>query len=304
MKPFNKFGLLIAISIFIFSCGIKKPINIINSNYFEQTPPGLTPKVFAPNIISFKDRAEFGSIFSKDGTSFFYGDDTKGNAEIRFAEFRNNKWSEPVPIITHEKYSYADPCLSPDEMELYFISDMPRNEKDTILDYDIWYVQKEGSGWSKPINAGNLVNSDKNEYYISFTNKGKMYFASNKNASEKRAHDFDIYTTIKSNNKFTKPQRISEVINSGRYEAEVFVAPDESYLIFSSARKGGYGKADLHISFKDENNNWQTPINLGATINTKLSEICPFVTHDGKYLFYSSHQDIYWVSTKIFDALR
>ena len=87
-------------------------------------------------------------------------------------------------------------------------------------------------------------------------------------------------------------------INTGNYEADVFVAPDESYIIFASSRRSGYGQIDLYISEKDEDANWGKSRNLGETINTPGPEYCPFVSADGKYLFYTSNQDIYWVSMR------
>jgi hypothetical protein len=73
-------------------------------------------------------------------------------------------------------------------------------------------------------------------------------------------------------------------------------------------RKDGFGSGDLYITYRDVQNNWGTPKNLGKKINTKYEESNPFVTADGKYLFFSSRRNtngivptnmaVYWVSTK------
>ncbi|MBE0655504.1 MAG: hypothetical protein IH594_17005, partial [Bacteroidales bacterium] len=39
--------------------------------YLGQNPPGLTPEIFAPGIIS-TEQFEFGGTFSPDGTEFFF----------------------------------------------------------------------------------------------------------------------------------------------------------------------------------------------------------------------------------------
>ncbi|MEL6973040.1 MAG: hypothetical protein AAFO02_22940, partial [Bacteroidota bacterium] len=83
-----------------------------------------------------------------------------------------------------------------------------------------------------------------------------------------------------------------------------FIDPDESYIIFCSTREEGLGRGDLYISFKNEDGSWTNAINMGAPVNTVHHELCPFVTKDGQYFFYTSDQDIYWVSTTIFDELR
>jgi hypothetical protein len=43
---------------------------------------------------------------------------------------------------------------------------------------------------------------------------------------------------------------------------------------------------------------------MGNEINTTGYEFCPFVTDDGKYLFFSRDGDIYWVDAKVIDGLR
>jgi Tol biopolymer transport system component len=88
-----------------------------------------------------------------------------------------------------------------------------------------------------------------------------------------------------------------------------FIAPDESYLIFSSAdRKYGLGNADLYICYKKSNGKWTTPMNLGSKINSPSEEFCPMISKDGKYLFFLSFRSgksyPYWVSAKIIEELR
>lgn len=269
-------------------------------SYLAQEKPTTVPQIFAKGIISKPDQSEFGSVFSKDGTEFFYGVDLDGRTEIRYVQIQKGKWSEPTTIISHEQYGYNDPFLSPDEKELYYISDQPINDKGASNGYDIWYSKRTKNGWSEPINAGPNINSAKNEYYISFTNKGKMYFSSNVNAPEGRQGNFDIYTSERINGVYQPKQKLGLAINTKAYEADVFVVPDESYMIFCATRQSdGLGRGDLYISFKDDKGNWTPSTNMGAPINSEKHQLCPFVTADGKYLFYTSNQDIYWVSTDI-----
>lgn len=274
-------------------------------SYLEMDKPDQERKKFAPGLISKNDVAEFGSVFSKNVDKFYFAIDRDGKAEIWFTRMLKGVWMPPRVIMVDDKFSYNDPFLNPEENRLYFISNMPRDDKDTIQDYDIWYSEILDDGkYSDPINAGPWINTDKNEYYISFTKKGAMYFASNKESAEKRKHNFDIYTSENMNGIYGEPNKLSDSINTRAYEADVFIDPDEKYIIFVSARRSGLGRGDLYISFKDENGVWMEAKNMGTKINTEGHEICPFVSHDGKYMFYTSNQDIYWISTKMFDELR
>ncbi|WP_299116829.1 TolB family protein [uncultured Winogradskyella sp.] len=269
--------------------------NSQNNTYLKQSPPSIMPEVFAPGIISKANLYEFGSVFNKDATEFYYGVNNDGKEEIRFTKLVGNQWTEPKTIMSHKKHGYNDPFLSPDENRLYYISQRALDGVSEPKDYDIWYSERTPNGWSEPINAGKNINTNADEYYISFTTNGTMYFS-----SSKIDNNFDIYASKMVDGNFQKAKRLPAAINTQSYEADVFIAPDESYIIFCANRKDGLGRGDLYISFKNKDGFWTQSVNMGKAINTKGHELCPFVTKDGKYFFYTSNQDIYWVSTAIF----
>lgn len=274
------------------------------SRYLGQPKPKSTPALFAPGLVSTNSVTEFGSVFSKDGNTFYYAVEPNGKAEIRCMRFVNNVWSKPEVILIHDRYGYNDPFLSPDEKRLYFISTRAMDGKGDPKDYDIWYIEKKGTGWSEPINAGNEINSPKNEYYVSFTQTGTMYFSSNRN-TEEHSNDYNIYSSKNVNGEFQTPVKLGNTINTDAYEADVFVAPDESYLIFSAERPSdSFGRGDLYISFRHTDGSWTKAKNVGKEINGQRSEYCPFVTTDGKYFFYTKENDIWWVDTRFIDRLR
>ena len=274
--------------------------------YFGQRPPLNKPELFAPNIISKPNRYEFGCTFSKDATEFYFGVDNNGVMEIHFSNLIDGVWSPQKKLFESDSISYNDPMFSPDQKRLYFISNLSLDGKKTKEDIDLWYVERESikSEWSKPINLGLPVNSDLNEYYASFTNDGTLYFASKEKSEDAPRYAFDIYRSEYENGKFQQPEILPKSINTNRYEADIFIAPDESYMIFCSIRKNGLGRGDLYISFKDKTGNWTDAMNMGEIINTDKHELCPFVTADGKYLFYTSNQDIYWVSMNILEKYK
>tara|TARA_R110000796_G_scaffold252640_2_gene389825 strand:+ start:77576 stop:78505 length:930 start_codon:yes stop_codon:yes gene_type:complete len=274
--------------------------------YLGQAPPTVNPKIFAPNFISTQGTSEFGSVFNQKATEFYYGVEVNGKSEIRFTRLEGNSWSKPKTLLSHPVYSVNDPFLSPDEKRLYFISQRSIDGLAAKQDYDIWYIERDKSEWSlEMVNAGPSINSNKNEYYISFTVSGDIYFASNRAASEERQHDFDIYFSKNNNhNSFQLATPLNDSINTNSYEADVFIDPNEEYLIFCTVRKEGFGQGDLYISFKNKEGSWSKSQNMGELINTPNHELCPFVSKDGKYLFFTSNQDIYWVDSKIIQTFK
>ena len=274
--------------------------------YFGQKTPLNEPELFAPNIISKPNRHEFGCTISGDGNEFYFGVDNNGVMEIHYTKLKDGVWTPQSKLFDSDTISYNDPMLSPDEKRLYFISNRSLNEDSTKDDIDIWYIERENkqTSWSEPINLRLPVNSHLNEYYASFTNDGTLYFASQDKSVNAPSYAFDIYRSEYKKGEFLKPEQMPKAINTNRYEADVFISPDESYMIFCSIRKNGNGQGDLYISFRDKDGKWGDAVNMGNPINTEKHELCPFVTKDGKYLFYTSNNDIYWVSTKILDNYR
>ena len=276
----------------------------MKGKYMGLLEPDTNPKMFAPNFISTEEQ-EFGSVFNKEGTEFYFGVDVGERNEIRYSKLHEGRWTKPKTIIAHERYSYNDPFLSNDENKLYFISNRALDGKGDGKDIDIWYSEKNGDSWSDPINAGSNINTSGDEYYISFTDEGTMYFASDGHPRRDTTRtDHDIYYSKLIDDEFQKPVLLGSAVNTTAYEADVFVAPDESYLIFCSVRDDSMGRGDLYISFKNPNGNWTQAVNMGKKINSENYEYCPFVSKDGKYLFYTSNQDIYWVSTEIINEIR
>ena len=59
-------------------------------------------------------------------------------------------------------------------------------------------------------------------------------------------------------------------------------------FIFQATRKEGLGGSDIWMVKRDKNGNWGIPVNLGLSINTVYDEINPYLSLDGKKLYFSS----------------
>jgi len=266
---------------------------------FNQPAPGTESAIFAPGVVSIDSIAEFGSTYSKDGKEFFFAIERKsGRAETHYMKLEGKQWTKSTPILVHKEYSYNDPMLSPDQKRLYFISDRPLSGSGPKKDFDIWYVERNKTGWSEPKNAGPQINSGKNEYYVSFTSTGTMYFSSGRDVTTEHPKNYDVYFAKRDGNGFKQAEKASEAINTYNYEGDVFIAPDESYLIVASDRPGTFGAGDLFISFKTKDGGWTPVKNMGPNVNGPRFDYCPFVTADGKYLLYTRAEDIRWVDAK------
>jgi len=178
---------------------------------------------------------------------------------------------------------------------------LKEGEKNAGIGINLWFVERTGNSWSEPRPVGSPLNTG-NIFGFSMTDNGTVYYTD-------ASADLDLYRSRLVSGQYAEPEKLDEAVNSDDMEDEPFISPDESYLIFKSMRPGGYGGADLYISFRKADGSWTEARNLGANINTEHAERFPGVTRDGKYFFFGSDRngnrgDIYWVSSKFIEALR
>lgn len=282
---------LAAICLFIIYCltNCKENRQLAGINY-PQPVPDTIPLVFLPDIVS-TDTLDFNSTFSVDGKTFYFSRSHNRKYVIYETTWKDNKWQEPVisPLFD-TSYANTDPFVAADRA-LYFISNRPKDKNDTTADYDIYRLVKHPNGYSAPENLRG-VNSDSTEYYVSVSQSGNMYFSSDRDGN------LDLYMSRKTPNGYEQPINLGNIINTTYTEHDPLIAPDESFLIYTSDRPGGLGEADLYISHK-VNGQWQQPVAMGYGINTNRYEYCPYLTPDGKYFFFSSEYQVKWISSAV-----
>ncbi len=272
---------------------------VLKGPYLGQKPPGMTPEIFAPGIISTEERYELNSEFSPKGDEFYFelstttpGEKNKGIYfyVIMVSKLIDGIWTKPEMTPFSGKYATMDLCFSPEGDRLYFTSDRP-NPWDTSPKNNIWYVERTGQGWSDPVILPPPVYSPKvRQGQVSIAANGTIYF---------RTGD-DLFYSKYLNNKFTDPIILPKAINSPYAEGKPYIAPDEHFLLFiryemPESIDGGRG---LYISFKKDDGSW-TPAK-----NTNIFGSLPKFTPDGKYFFFSRGGDIYWVDAKVIENLK
>ena len=234
------------------------------------------------------------TAFSNDGKEFCFSvtDKEWSHFEIWYTKYDSNKWSEPQIIQLGSTGGFG-PVFSPGDDTLFF-SAGHWGKPPTA---DICFSKRTQTDWGEPVKLNAPINLEPDQWQCSVAKDGTFLFCSKRPGGK---GNYDIYISEPINNKYTDVRNL-EALNSPADEYSAFIAPDKSYIIFSSQRKGGYGWDDLYISFRTGKDNWSNPVNLGPEINTKHAEFSPQVTPDGKYLIYSkwdinnNWSDIYWV---------
>lgn len=74
-------------------------------------------------------------------------------------------------------------------------------------------------------------------------------------------------------------------VNDPAWDSQPSLSLQGDELFFASKRNGN---SDLYHSLKNEDGTWGEPVNLGTVINTKGTEMAPFIHPDGKTMYFSS----------------
>lgn len=265
--------------------------------YLGQKPPGLTPEIFAPGIISTPSAWEAAISFSPDGKEIFFTrrEDIQGNENrIMYIAYTDGKWTTPKPPSFAKNIIEYETFISPDGKKIFYNSDRAKPSGSNSVG-EIWYSEKTPSGWSE----GKYLTETINKGWIMFVTasmNNNLYFTAGFNRK------FGIYKSVFKDGKYQEPEYLPDEINYLR-GAHPFISPDESYLIFD-AQPEGMGKSELFISFKDKNGKWMKAVKFDKSINQTFTENIPYVSPDGKYFFFHRNNDIYWVSAKIIEDLK
>jgi len=288
--------LMIIILALIVQYSFGQQFTDLYGNYLGQTPPGDTPVVFAPGIISTQSLEHSAAIFTPDGNEVYWYafmmNEISAPHHIRFMKRINNRWTKPEAFLPFgDSIHYLDPFISLDGKKLYFSAKVYKK-------HEIWFVEKNGDGWGTPKSADTAINNADYQGQPALNSSGTLYYLSSSGIARSKFK----------NGQFQKPEILSFNINLDKTDLDPCIAPDDSYLIFASMRRNC--TRNLYISFHDTiSDRWSEPINFGEPINgicTRFAAISP----DGKYLFFTRYngeimsQDIFWVSANIIDRLR
>jgi hypothetical protein len=262
--------------------------------YLGQTPPGTTPQVFAPNVVSTSDR-ELNSVFTPDGREFYFTiQGGHGRWTIMRSALENGRWTPPAPASFSGKWSDVDLFITADGRHLYFCSDRPL-QGDAPKDFDIWVSERSGAGWGEPRNMGAPINSPSEEFYPTLTRDGTMYFESERPGGQGEG---DVWRSRLRDGRYVEAECLPAPVNTSGFEGDTFIAPDESYLIVST----GPG---LFLSVPRPDGTWSGLVSLGDGINSPGAGVnCQMLSPDGRYLFFTRGGDIYWVAASVIEEAK
>ncbi|UZO79919.1 hypothetical protein NBT05_13290 [Aquimarina sp. ERC-38] len=270
------------------------------TDFFKQPYPDSIPAVFAPGAISVAGRLEHGFSLTPDMQEMAFGvlDKKDFSGRIWYTHNTGGQWTKPELFRPLKNKCVFLPYFSPDGTSLLYAKS--KTLKDNYIT-DIWRLEKQSGKWGNSQKLTGAVNTSAREASACMTLTGTIYFSSNR----KETSLSDLFYTVPNATEYSEVVRIN-TLSSIKDEESIFVAPDETYIIFSRFETTDKGP-DLYISYRTIENQWTSPVALDVNINTSEWERRPFVTSDQRFLFFTrlsikgseiTESDIYWVNTQ------
>jgi Tol biopolymer transport system component len=258
------------------------------------TPPSPmeVAMIFAPGTVA-GATSDSTITFSPDGKVAYFGRSQDGHNYIMRTVFRDGRWSSPAIASFSGTWLDLEPSMAPDGSYLLFTSNRPDKGATRPIDGfyygkeqiakggNIWRVDRVTNGWSEPYRLPSTVNASTSIYEPAAARSGAIYFQQIDAASGQ----FRLRVSRPRAGGFAP----SETINLGddaHSDMDPAIAPDESYMIFSSDRSSDK-RPRLYISYR-AGKTWAAPVLLADNVNAcgRLGD--PRLSQDGKRLYFTS----------------
>jgi hypothetical protein len=268
---------------------------VLKGKYLGQKPPGMTPEIFAPGIVSRPDFIELSITVSSDGDElFFYGWNDLKDLTIYHCRSVNGLWVAPEEFSITAQRPAGIPFLSHDNTKLFFKWQDPQC-------HEMWITERTDNGWSNP-------QFSCQGFYLSQTRNNEFYITELPNSENQ--YKYHITKVKIDKNRIKETEKVIFPDHTG-HRAHPCIAPDGSLIIFD-----GGGGDHMRVAFKREDGTWGEALDLTEYGFEPLAGM-PTISPDGKYLFFkkgcrgeldiahsNTNRDIWWVDIKVIEKLR
>ncbi len=147
----------------------------------------------------------------------------------------------------------------------------------------VYYCRFENGNWTEPVNITPQIQSDGDQYVTAVSYNGDMLYLTREDA-----FNSDIWVSHLKDGIWSKSQPVQGEVNTRFWESHAGISSDGKVMYYACNQTGGQGGMDIYKSVLGADKKWGPPANLGPVINTPVNEDTPFITEDGKTLYFSS----------------
>jgi Tol biopolymer transport system component len=267
-----------------------------NHNNVKDTTTKSNPEtvLFAPGMVPGVSNLVAAPAFAPDGKSVYFGQ-TRGSNHITIVTsyLKDGSWTSPVTAPFSGDYPNLEPAFDPHGKYLIFASSRPATPGDSLINGNwngkeypgkggnLWKVSYSKNRWGEPARLPEVINRNGSVFSPAVAADGSLYFMRADSGGV-----FHIYRSQYKNGQYQTPVRASFCI--GKYgDYDPAVAPDESFLIFSSPRPPAQKSTDLFIVFRTPAG-WSDPIDLRQAVSDKVFGVEARLSPDLKMLYFTN----------------
>jgi len=266
---------------------------VANADFTFGEPTNLGPTVnssandWAPSI-----SADGLSLYFASARPGGYGGTMGFDIWVTMRETTEDDWSTPVNVglPVNSTVDETQPCISADGLSLFLDS---YNRLGGLGGTDLWVATRAtvNDPWGEPVNLGPTVNTSSNDNAPTISADGLSLFFHSARAGVVGVVDLWVTTRPTRNDSWGEPMNLGPTVNSSYFDGTPVISTDGLALFFLSERPGGFGGRDLWVSTRRTiNEPWDTPINIGPTVNTSAVEFSPDISADGYTLYFVSNR--------------
>jgi hypothetical protein len=253
-----------------------------------------TPRLFAPGVIS-GAADDMSPAFTPDGKTVYFTRGNDSGSIILVSHFANGNWSTPVIAPFSGKWNDLEPAMSPDGSFLVFASNRPADggmkpidgtfdgKMFPALGGNLWRVDLQGKGWGEPKRLPDTINADTGTFSPSIISDGSIYFM---RPAKANGH-FALYRSQYRGGTYDAAVPIG-VGDDTTEDVDSAVAPDESFIVYSSNHPDRHDKKRLLIAFRNKGQ-WGKSVDLGDEVNETGSNVEARLGSDHTTLYYSTN---------------
>ncbi|MEO6758681.1 MAG: OmpA family protein, partial [Saprospiraceae bacterium] len=252
-----------------------------------QHPVPFNPQSLGPGVNS--TFSEYFPSVTADGSTLIFTRNDNGDENFYQSAWKDNAWqpAEPLKGVNTRENEGAQ-AISSDGSWIAFTA-CDRRSDGSQGGCDLYWSQQKADGWSTASPFSATINSASWEAQPTISANGRtIIFSSNRPGGRGK---IDLWqTTRQANGKWTKPENLGPLLNSGGDDQTPFLHPDDQTLYFSSDSLPGMGGKDIYFSRRQADGSWGPPQNLGYPINTKGEDVMLTVSLDGRTAYYATNR--------------
>lgn len=223
---------------------------------------------------------ETNPLVSRDGKYLYF-------TRVGHPGFNRTLYQEGKDVTTYLSASDYEDLLK--DVYIEITEDADHNPSTSPFNQDIWIAVSVEGEFDVIDHPGYPANNALPNSICSLTPRDDQFIVVNEFYQDGSMYKgFSVLTRHRDGSwSYPQPLHIYEMTEYSP-EVNLNLSSDGEIALISMRRSDGFGENDLYVSFKLSTEKWSAPINLGPDINSGYRDITPYLSSDGRTLYFAS----------------